>query len=137
MAISTEHHAADGLGYANGNHVQTNGNENGIHIDLNHGFTDSESPPHPRSVPLNPQYGYTPRKLRVITIGAGFSGLLMAHKIQHRFPELQEYLTHKIFEMRNDVGGTWLVNTYPGVQCDVPGEFIQPYERLLEGNGAS
>ncbi|KAL4821215.1 hypothetical protein BDW67DRAFT_172075 [Aspergillus spinulosporus] len=75
---------------------------------------------HPCSVPLNPQYGYTPRKLRVITIGAGFSGLLMAHKLQHRFPELQEFVTHKIFEMRSDVGGTWLVNTYPGVQCDVP-----------------
>ncbi|KAL4966605.1 flavin-containing monooxygenase [Aspergillus stella-maris] len=113
MAISTEQQAANGHGYANGT-------ENGVHIELQHGFTDPESLPHPRSVPLNPQYGYKPRKLRVITIGAGFSGLLMAHKIQHRFSELQEYVSHKIFEMRSDVGGTWLVNTYPGVQCDVP-----------------
>ncbi|KAL4951353.1 hypothetical protein BDW69DRAFT_201506 [Aspergillus filifer] len=120
MAIFTEHQAADGHGYANGNKVQTNGTTNGVHTELRHHSTNSEFAPHPRSVPLNPQNGYTPRKLRVITIGAGFSGLLMAHKIQHRFPELQEYVTHKIFEMRNDVGGTWLVNTYPGVQCDVP-----------------
>lgn len=74
----------------------------------------------PFTIPLNQEYAYTPRKLRVITIGAGFSGLLIAHKIQHRFPELRDYVEHKIFEMRSDVGGTWLINTYPGVQCDVP-----------------
>ncbi|KAI1623483.1 hypothetical protein EDD37DRAFT_425844 [Exophiala viscosa] len=72
------------------------------------------------AIPMNPQYAYTPRKIRVCTIGAGFSGLLMAHKFQHRFSELQEIIDHKIFEARADIGGTWFVNTYPGVQCDVP-----------------
>ncbi|KAF9888521.1 hypothetical protein FE257_008628 [Aspergillus nanangensis] len=72
------------------------------------------------SVPFHDQYALNPRKLRIITIGAGFSGLLLAHKFQHRFPELQEFVDHTIFEGRNDLGGTWLVNTYPGVQCDVP-----------------
>ena len=72
------------------------------------------------SVPFNPQYALNPRKLRIITIGAGFSGLLVAHKFQHRFPELQDFVEHTIFEGRSDLGGTWLVNTYPGVQCDVP-----------------
>jgi cation diffusion facilitator CzcD-associated flavoprotein CzcO len=72
------------------------------------------------SVPLNTEYAYKPRKIRVVTIGAGFSGLLMAHKIQHRFPELQEFVEHTIYEARSDVGGTWLINNYPGVQCDVP-----------------
>jgi hypothetical protein len=71
-------------------------------------------------VSFNPQYALKPRKLRIITIGAGFSGLLIAHKFQHRFPELQEFVDHTIFESRSDIGGTWLVNTYPGVQCDVP-----------------
>ncbi|KAH6689395.1 phenylacetone monooxygenase [Verticillium dahliae] len=33
---------------------------------------------------LSSEYAYTPRKIKVITIGAGFSGLLMAHKFQHR-----------------------------------------------------
>lgn len=69
---------------------------------------------------LDTKYAYTPRKIRVITIGAGFSGLLMAHKFQHRFPEMRKIVEHKIFEMRSDVGGTWLANHYPGVQCDVP-----------------
>ncbi|GAM33513.1 hypothetical protein TCE0_011r00460 [Talaromyces pinophilus] len=71
-------------------------------------------------VPFNPQYAMNPRKLKIITIGAGFSGLLIAHKFQHRFPELQDFVEHTIFEARSDIGGTWLVNTYPGVQCDVP-----------------
>lgn len=44
----------------------------------------------------------------------------MAHKFQHRFPEMREIVEHKIFDMRDDVGGTWLANHYPGVQCDVP-----------------
>jgi hypothetical protein len=72
----------------------------------------------PYALPLH--YAYTPRKIRVITIGAGFSGLLMAHKFQHRFPEMDDIVEHKIFEALHDVGGTWLLNTYPGVQCDVP-----------------
>ena len=62
-----------------------------------------------KSATLNDQYAYTPRKLRVITIGAGFSGLLMAHKFQHRFPEMQSYVDHTIFEGHKELGGTWLV----------------------------
>jgi len=69
---------------------------------------------------LSPDYAYTARKIKVITIGAGFSGLLMAHKLQHRFPDMRGIVEHKIFEALHDVGGTWLLNTYPGVQCDVP-----------------
>ncbi|OAP61569.1 hypothetical protein AYL99_03772 [Fonsecaea erecta] len=71
-------------------------------------------------VPLADDYAYKKRKLRVATIGAGFSGLIFAHKIQHEQPELQEFIEHVIFEANDDVGGTWKVNTYPGVQCDVP-----------------
>ncbi|KAK5202989.1 hypothetical protein LTR96_011122 [Exophiala xenobiotica] len=65
-------------------------------------------------------FALKPRKLRIITIGAGFSGLLIGHKFQHRYPELQEFVDHSIYEARDDVGGTWLVSRYPGVQCDVP-----------------
>jgi cation diffusion facilitator CzcD-associated flavoprotein CzcO len=82
--------------------------------------SNSNIPPSEYTIPLNDQYAYTPRKLRVVTIGAGFSGLLMAQKFQHRFPEMQEFVEHTIFERHSQLGGTWLVNTYPGVQCDVP-----------------
>lgn len=82
---------------------------------LKYTYTDEQ-----HSIPLHRQYAYKPRKTRVITIGAGFSGLIMAHKFQHQFSEMQEIVDHTIFESRSDIGGTWLVNTYPGVQCDVP-----------------
>jgi hypothetical protein len=38
---------------------------------------------------------WTPRrKLRVVTIGAGFSGLTFAHKLQHQHPEIQDLVDH-------------------------------------------
>ena len=73
------------------------------------------------TIPLNDVPAYTPRKrLRVVTIGAGYSGLTLAYKFQHKYPEMQDIMEHTIFEARNDIGGTWLANTYPGVLCDVP-----------------
>jgi hypothetical protein len=64
---------------------------------------------------------WTPlRKLKVVTVGAGFSGLIFAHKLQHQHPEFQAIVDHQILEAGADIGGTWLVNRYPGVQCDVP-----------------
>lgn len=69
---------------------------------------------------LNDAPAYKARKLRVVTIGAGYSGLTLAHKFQHQHPELQGIIDHTIYESRKELGGTWLVNTYPGVVCDVP-----------------
>ncbi len=69
---------------------------------------------------LAKDFACTPRRIKVFTIGAGFSGLLMAHKFQHRFSEMEEIVDHTILEAHHEVGGTWLVNNYPGVQCDVP-----------------
>jgi cation diffusion facilitator CzcD-associated flavoprotein CzcO len=71
-------------------------------------------------VPMDNRTAFTNRKLRIATIGAGFSGLLLAHKFQHQHPELQEFVEHVIYEAREGVGGTWRANTYPGVQCDIP-----------------
>jgi cation diffusion facilitator CzcD-associated flavoprotein CzcO len=36
--------------------------------------------------------------------------------------ELQKKLgiTPSLFEMTNDIGGTWKQNTYPGCSCDIP-----------------
>ena len=83
-------------------------------------MTDAEPSSKDYAIQMSNQLAFTPRKLRVITVGAGFSGLMVAHKFQHAYPELQDVIEHKIFESRSDLGGTWLVNTYPGVQCDVP-----------------
>lgn len=48
----------------------------------------------------------TLRKLRVVTIGAGASGLNMAHQIELHM----ENVEHVIYEKNADVGGTWFEN---------------------------
>lgn len=74
------------------------------------------------AIPLHDELAFTPtKKLRVVTIGAGFSGLILAHKLQHEHVnEMQDLVDHVIYESKDVVGGTWFNNTYPGVQCDVP-----------------
>ncbi|KAH6259915.1 hypothetical protein HBI42_095670 [Parastagonospora nodorum] len=56
------------------------------------------------------------RKLRVLTIGAGLSGIQMAYHIQKNC----ENVEHVIYEKNTDIGGTWLENRYPGCACDIP-----------------
>ncbi|MCJ1260534.1 hypothetical protein MMC22_000395 [Lobaria immixta] len=56
------------------------------------------------------------RKLKVVVIGAGASGLLLAYKLQRHFDDLDL----KVFEKNPAVSGTWFENTYPGCACDVP-----------------
>ncbi len=50
----------------------------------------------------------------VVIIGAGMSGLLAAHRLQ------QAGVPFVIIEKNDDVGGTWLENTYPGCRVDNP-----------------
>ncbi|PPJ54899.1 hypothetical protein CBER1_06033 [Cercospora berteroae] len=56
------------------------------------------------------------RKLRVLTIGAGVTGILMAYRIQKDVANVE----HVIYEKNEDIGGTWLENRYPGCACDIP-----------------
>ncbi|KAK8153414.1 hypothetical protein BKA80DRAFT_210585 [Phyllosticta citrichinensis] len=56
------------------------------------------------------------RSLKVICIGAGFSGILNAYKIQKHCQNVE----FKIYEKNEDIGGTWLENRYPGCACDIP-----------------
>jgi hypothetical protein len=86
----------------------SNGVTNSHHENAPNGATsiNGVSSSNQYKIPLNNQYAFTPRKLRVVTIGAGFSGLLIAHKFQHRFPEMQEYVDHTIYEGHSEMGGT-------------------------------
>lgn len=74
------------------------------------------------TVSLNDVPAWTPtKKLRVAIIGAGFSGMTMAQKLQHKHAaEMSQLLDFVIYEARSTVGGTWDANTYPGCRCDVP-----------------
>ncbi|WP_283607840.1 flavin-containing monooxygenase [Mycolicibacterium poriferae] len=49
----------------------------------------------------------------VIVVGAGFSGLYALHHLR----ELG--LRVRVLEKAHTVGGTWLVNRYPGARCDI------------------
>ncbi|MDB5423859.1 MAG: 4-hydroxyacetophenone monooxygenase [Phenylobacterium sp.] len=52
------------------------------------------------------------RKLKVLVVGAGMSGLLTGIRLS------QAGVQFEIVEKNADVGGTWLVNTYPGCRVD-------------------
>lgn len=54
-------------------------------------------------------------RVELAIIGAGFSGLGLG--IRAKMSGIDDFL---IFEKNEDVGGTWLENSYPGCQCDVP-----------------
>lgn len=56
------------------------------------------------------------RHVRVICVGAGASGLLLAYKLQRHFSNFS--LT--VYEKNPEVSGTWFENRYPGCACDVP-----------------
>ncbi|OQE13287.1 hypothetical protein PENFLA_c051G04100 [Penicillium flavigenum] len=56
------------------------------------------------------------RKMRVIVVGAGASGIYMAYKLKHCFTDV----VLDIYEKNADIGGTWLENRYPGCACDIP-----------------
>jgi len=65
-----------------------------------------------RAAELAPQ-----RELRVGIVGAGMSGIAVAHRLR------QAGVPVVIFEKNDDVGGTWLENDYPGCRVDVPNHF--------------
>lgn len=58
------------------------------------------------------------RPMRVIVIGAGFSGIYMGIRI----PEWLRNIDLVIYEKNSGIGGTWFENRYPGCACDIPGE---------------
>jgi cation diffusion facilitator CzcD-associated flavoprotein CzcO len=55
------------------------------------------------------------RHLRMVVIGAGFSGLCVASRLRERGEE-----DFVVLERGESVGGVWRDNLYPGVACDVP-----------------
>ncbi|KAF2145478.1 uncharacterized protein K452DRAFT_264535 [Aplosporella prunicola CBS 121167] len=60
-------------------------------------------------------YTYYP----VVIIGAGESGIAMGCRLK----EVLGFDQFRIFERQGGIGGTWWINRYPGVSCDVPAIF--------------
>ncbi|KZV72482.1 FAD/NAD-P-binding domain-containing protein [Peniophora sp. CONT] len=61
------------------------------------------------------------RRMKVVVIGAGYSGITAGIRFSQRVPNLD--LT--IYEKESAIGGTWHVNRYPGLMCDIPSHCYQ------------
>ncbi|EJD40909.1 FAD/NAD(P)-binding domain-containing protein [Auricularia subglabra TFB-10046 SS5] len=59
---------------------------------------------------------HSERQMRVVVVGAGASGLLVAYKLQRSFRNF----TLSVYDKNAEVGGTWTENRYPGCACDIP-----------------
>lgn len=59
----------------------------------------------------------TPRRVKVVVVGGGFSGLNVAHAVDTG--KLQR-VDLEIFEKNANIGGTWWENRYPGCGSDIP-----------------
>lgn len=55
------------------------------------------------------------RHKKVIIIGAGFGGIAMACQLKRQLGCADFCL----LDRQSGIGGTWWINTYPGVACDV------------------
>jgi hypothetical protein len=65
------------------------------------------------------------RRMRVVVIGAGFSGIYLGVRIPQRLRNVEL----AIYEKNDDVGGTWYENRYPGCACDIPCKFARCYAK--------
>ena len=54
----------------------------------------------------------------VVIIGAGETGLALACRLKKL-----GFDQFKIFDRQSRIGGTWWINRYPGIACDVPSAF--------------
>ncbi|KAI1787759.1 FAD/NAD(P)-binding domain-containing protein [Ganoderma leucocontextum] len=61
------------------------------------------------------------KPIKVVVIGAGFSGVIAGVRFPQKIPNVD--LT--IYEKNAGVGGTWFSNRYPGLACDIPSHSYQ------------
>jgi len=63
----------------------------------------------------------TARHIRIITIGAGASGINAIRAIRKHLTDFELV----VYEKNPSVGGTWHENRYPGCKCDIPSHNYQ------------
>ncbi|KAK5271829.1 hypothetical protein LTR96_003657 [Exophiala xenobiotica] len=59
---------------------------------------------------------FAARHLRILMIGAGISGIQLAHDVTTTMNNYEL----EIYDKNSGLGGTWFENKYPGCACDVP-----------------
>ncbi|KAI0151390.1 hypothetical protein BJ166DRAFT_486103 [Pestalotiopsis sp. NC0098] len=77
---------------------------------------NSKPPYTVQDVPLG-----TARKVRIIIIGAGASGLNAIRTFREHLTNFESI----VYEKNPSVGGTWYENRYPGCKCDIPSHNYQ------------
>ncbi|CAI6255193.1 unnamed protein product [Periconia digitata] len=87
---------------------------NGVDANLTNGVAS-------RTIKLHDHPIDNSRPLKVIVIGAGYSGIYMGIRI----PERLRNVDLVIYEKNAGVGGTWYENRYLGCACDVPSHSYQ------------
>ncbi|KAF9453877.1 FAD/NAD(P)-binding domain-containing protein [Macrolepiota fuliginosa MF-IS2] len=60
------------------------------------------------------------RPIKVVVIGAGYSGTYCFWNSGRSLRQKVKNVDLTIYEAHSGVGGTWFVNKYPGLACDVP-----------------
>ncbi|KAF9634106.1 putative flavin-binding monooxygenase protein [Lasiodiplodia theobromae] len=81
----------------------------------------SSSPPATSTFTLHQAPVENQRPLRVIVVGAGYSGVYLGIRI----PERLRNVSLRIYEKNAGIGGTWWENRYPGCACDIPSHSYQ------------
>ena len=70
----------------------------------------SQNDAHAAFTEKHPNPIHEPKHVKIICVGSGASGLLLAYKLQRSFNNFELV----IYEKNEDISGTWLENTYPG-----------------------
>ncbi|KIM98172.1 hypothetical protein OIDMADRAFT_129122 [Oidiodendron maius Zn] len=63
----------------------------------------------------------TLRRVRIVTIGAGMSGINIIRTLRLNTSNFE----HVVYEKNEEIGGTWFENRYPGCACDIPSHNYQ------------
>lgn len=87
----------------------------------------SQNDSHATFIANYPNPIHNPKHIKIICVGAGASGLLLAYKLQRSFDNFELV----IYEKNEDISGTWLENTYPGCVFSFCYSFHLPLNRRL------
>jgi cation diffusion facilitator CzcD-associated flavoprotein CzcO len=81
-----------------------------VDLLLEQGGFHRSQPTLPRTVPI-------PDTLNIAIVGAGIAGMSVA------LAAAAEGVSYEIFDRNEEVGGTWLTTTYPGIGVDTPSAY--------------
>lgn len=81
-----------------------------LHRFQTDGYATNNVPRKEYVIPDIVMHSPTVRKIRVLSIGAGVTGIMNSYFIQKEL----ENVEHVVYEKNEDIGGTWLENRYPG-----------------------